>query len=329
MNTKLIKQSFLVTVTVILTILGAYIFYRLMTLIIILVLAMLLTIVMEPLVKRVAAIRFMNRPIGRGVGAFVSFSMFILVFLIVLIYGLTPLFSQVQKLFFIVAEYVRGLTQDPNIPTNFSDLVSKIPSVSGGVFSLTTSALSTVTVVVFTFFIAIYMSADWPNLKKRFLMLFDRDQREAVNSTINEIETSLAHWIKGQLILMLIVGFLSFIGLLIIDMDYPLALALISGLFEIVPMLGPIMTAILAIIVGLTDSYAKAFAALVVFLIIQQMENNVIVPKVMQRVSGFSPLVIMIAMFIGGAFFGVVGTITTVPIVMIGVVVFKHIFVKK
>lgn len=121
MNTKLIKQSFLVTVTVILTILGAYIFYRLMTLIIILVLAVLLTIVMEPLVKRVAAIRFMNRPIGRGVGAFVSFSMFILVFLIVLIYGLTPLFSQVQKLFFIVAEYVRGLTQDPNIPTNFSE----------------------------------------------------------------------------------------------------------------------------------------------------------------------------------------------------------------
>ena len=158
--------------------------------------------------------------------------------------------------------------------------------------------------------ISIYMSLDWENLKRRFISLFPNKFKLEVLRIIEEIETNVGHWVKGQLVLMLVIGSLSFVGLAILQVPYPLALGLIAGVLEIVPIL---------------DTPLKSLAVIALFIGIQQLENNLLVPKIMQKVSGFSPLVILVALLIGSNFFGIVGAIIAVPVTMIAAIVIKSI----
>jgi len=105
-----------------------------------------------------------------------------------------------------------------------------------------------------------------------------------------------------------------------------LALGLISGLLEIVPMVGPIISAVFAAIIALASNPIKAVGVVVLYIIVQQLENNVLVPKVMQKVSGFSPLVILTALLVGGEFFGVAGAVMAVPATMTLGIIIKKIF---
>ena len=89
-------------------------------------------------------------------------------------------------------------------------------------------------------------------------------------------------------------------------------------------MLGPVFSAILAGVIAFADSPIKALGVVVLFTLIQQLENNLLVPKVMQRVSRFSPLVILLALLVGGHFFGIVGAIIAVPITMILSILLKR-----
>ena len=168
------------------------------------------------------------------------------------------------------------------------------------------------------------MSLDWENIKRRFYSLFTGKTKDEMESLIEEVEANIGHWVKGQLSLMIVVGIASFLGLMLLGVNYPLALGLVAGLFEIVPVLGPVLTAVLAAAVGFAESPIKGFAAVGLFILIQQLENNFLVPKVMQKVSGFSPLVILLALLIGSNFFGIVGAVIAIPITMVLVVIVKH-----
>ena len=124
-------------------------------------------------------------------------------------------------------------------------------------------------------------------------------------------------------------GCVCFLGLFILGIDYPLALGLIAGLLEFVPMIGPIISAVLAGVVGFSMSPIKGLGVIVLFTIIQQLENNLLVPKVMQRVSGFSPIAILLAILIGAEFFGVIGTVLAVPVMMITFLLIKRLVIDK
>ena len=124
---------------------------------------------------------------------------------------------------------------------------------------------------------------------------------------------------------MCIVGSMSFIGLILLGIDYPLALGLIAGLLEAVPMIGPFIALVVAAIIGFSMAPVKGLAVILLFAFIQQIENNLIVPKVMQRVSGFSPLIILLALLTGGTLFGFVGILLAIPTTITLVVVLKRI----
>jgi len=165
---------------------------------------------------------------------------------------------------------------------------------------------------------------DWPNLKKRFLSVVPKKFRDLASDTVGEIELSVGHWLKGQAFLMFVVGSMSLVGLSVLQVPYPLALGLISGILEAVPMIGPLLSAVVASIIGFSVSPVKGLMVVGLFVIIQQLENNIIVPKVMGKVSGFSPLVILLALLIGSNFFGIVGAILAVPTTIILVIIIKR-----
>jgi predicted PurR-regulated permease PerM len=121
---------------------------------------------------------------------------------------------------------------------------------------------------------------------------------------------------------MFIIGLTTYIGLTILGIEYALPLAVIAGLLELVPTIGPIISSVPAILIALVQSPVLAIAVAALYLLIQQAENNIIVPKVMERAVGVLPLVTILALLIGGTLFGVVGAVIAVPTVaMIQVVV--------
>ena len=201
---------------------------------------------------------------------------------------------------------------------NISGTASNIVNTTIGVFS---GALSTMVVLVFTTYILI----DFNGIRDMFVNIFLTDEKDKIKSLLVRIENKLGAWLRGQLVLMLIIGVATYLGLILLGVDYALALAVIAGLLEIVPILGPIISAVPALIMGFVISPVTGFAVIGLYLLIQQLESNLIVPKVMQKAVGFNPLVTIIALMVGGQLMGIVGAILAVPIVIVAVEVVKFL----
>jgi predicted PurR-regulated permease PerM len=183
-----------------------------------------------------------------------------------------------------------------------STLFGAVRNVLGGVFAI-------VTIVLLTF----YMLVDSQTIFAFFVRLFPRRNRAQVASISAAVTEKVSAWLGGQLLLALIIGTTSAIGLGLMGVPYFYVLALISAVGEMIPMIGPILSAIPALLVAVTVSPALAIGVLVFFVLQQQLENTVLVPKIMGRQVGLSPVTVILALAVGGELLGVVGAILSVP----------------
>ena len=131
---------------------------------------------------------------------------------------------------------------------------------------------------------------------------------------INRMQQKIGLWLRGQLILSLIIFFLTFIGLSILGVKYALVLALIAGMTEFVPYLGPIFASIPAIFLAFTQSPMLGLFVAILYYIIQLTENNIIVPKLMQKVVGLNPIVSIAVLLIGFEVAGIAGAVLSIPV---------------
>ena len=127
------------------------------------------------------------------------------------------------------------------------------------------------------------------------------------------IRRRIGRWFNGQIFLSLIVGVAVTIGLSLLNVKYSLILGIIAGILELVPYVGPIVSGALAVVVGLTTSSTLALYILILFIIIQQIESHILVPIVMKMTTALNPVVILVAILLGGKAFGVVGILLAVP----------------
>jgi predicted PurR-regulated permease PerM len=139
-------------------------------------------------------------------------------------------------------------------------------------------------------------------------------RRPDVELIWNDVEQTLGAYVRGQVILMAIIGIISFLGLWALSIPYALALGAIAGLMEVIPVLGPILGAIPAIMVAFTISPALALIVALFYLVVQQLEGNVLVPKVMQDNVGLNPLLVILTLTAGAALYGIVGAIVAIPL---------------
>lgn len=306
--------------------LAAYVVYRLRSVIGMFSISLLMVFSLEPLIKSIQKVTILNKKVGRGPAAIIAYIIFLSIFVIVFTLWLPPFITETQKLLKNLPKIVNNLNLNDKIDLSMSKIISPASTIPGSVLSATVSVFSNITALISIVILALYMSTDWLNIKQRFISLFSHKSQDIVEDIITQIEDSLGSWVKGELLLMVIVGTLSFIGFNLLQMDYALALGLIAGILEIVPIVGPILTAVIASAIALAVSPVKAFGVVVLCLIIQQLENSLIVPKVMQKVSGFSPLVILVSLMIGSEFFGIIGALVAIPVTMAAFIVFKHIF---
>lgn len=203
---------------------------------------------------------------------------------------------------------------------NISQQVSNTLSDSGGRIAagITTTTFSVLNGVIgfITFLVlSLYMLASGKQMGLSVVELIpNKDLQKRIVTLGISISQKLGYWLRGQVFLCFIIFVLALIGLLILRVDFALVLAVVAGVMEAVPMVGAYLGAIPAIIVALSDSPEKAIAVAIMFFIIQQFEGHVIVPQVMRRVLGIPPIIVLIAVMIGGKLLGFVGVLLALPV---------------
>ena len=282
--------------------------------------ALLIATAVEQSVKRLV-----KRRVRRGFAVYLVYILLIIIVAGIFTIGVPPLVKEVRKLIANLPTIAQSLSGLEAFGFSPQDILPQVTKVTSNIISISYSIFSNVAVLITVFFLSLYMSLDWENIKARLLSLFKSELRDEIEETIFEIEVSISQWIKGQAFLMLVVGVASFAGFSAIGIEYALALAVIAGLLEMIPMIGPVITTILASAITFTQSPIKGIMVVVLCILIQQLENNILVPRIMQKVSGFSPLVILISVITFTNFFGLVGTLVAVPCVMVGYVIVKRI----
>lgn len=251
-----------------------------------------------------------------------------LILLVLLIFPLVPFFtSQMQSLFSNFPSYLNDAARLLNISVDFSQVRSIITSefedIGRRAFALTGrifgGVFSTLTILVISF----YLLIEHDLIKKDLAGLFPKQSREKVLDTINKIEEKVGAWMRGQIILSFAVGLITWITLTALGLSFALPLALLAGLLEIVPTIGPIIASVPAIIVALSISPTMAIVVAIVYIVIQVIENNVLVPKIMQKAVGLNPIIVIIGVIIGAKFMGVLGALLSVPFISSVIVIFK------
>jgi predicted PurR-regulated permease PerM len=128
------------------------------------------------------------------------------------------------------------------------------------------------------------------------------------------VRIKIGQWLEGQLLLSIGMGVLVFLGLWLLDVKYSLILGILAGILELVPFVGPIFSGSVAILVGLSTSLTLAFYVLLLFIVLQQLEGHVLVPAVTPFTTNLNPVVVLIALLLGGKTFGFIGLVLAVPI---------------
>jgi predicted PurR-regulated permease PerM len=183
-----------------------------------------------------------------------------------------------------------------------STVASAVGNVAGGLFAV-------VTILILTF----YLLVDSWGLRHQALRLVPRRHRERVEAASRVVMLKVSAWLGGQLLLAAVIGTTSAIGLWALGVPFFYVLALLSGIGEMIPMVGPILSAIPAIAVASTVSLKTMLFVVIFFVLQQQLENHILVPKIMSRQVGVSAVTVIVSLLIGGSLLGIVGANIAVP----------------
>jgi len=223
--------------------------------------------------------------------------------------------QQTRDITLVLPTYMHNLENifnaqfDPSVIGGYlNSIPSNLLKLAGGIFGNIMNILA-------LFFMSYYLVLDRPKLHRYLLRLFDDPGAESkAEDLVVAIEEQVGGWVRGELLLMLVIGVMTYIGLALLGVPYALPLAVIAGLLEAVPNLGPTIAAIPALIIGLTVSPIIALGTLILSIVIQQLENNIIVPKIMQSATGTEPLITILVLLVGFALGGITGAILSMPI---------------
>jgi predicted PurR-regulated permease PerM len=175
------------------------------------------------------------------------------------------------------------------------------------------------------FVLAFYWLVERATIKRALLRAVPVRHARSVNTVWLEVEDKLGGWVRGQLLLMLAIGVMAGVGYLLIGLPNPAILAVAAGLFEIVPMIGPVLAFTPAVLVALATDPSKALVVLVYAIIIQQIESQVLVPRVMRHAVGVSPLTVLLGILAGAALAGLAGAFLAVPLAAAAQVILAHV----
>jgi len=266
-----------------------------------------------------------RKKIPRTAGILLIYVATLLFLSLVAVLIIPPITEQIQQLAGTFPVYYERFLQSfgdirlqSNVGTalqqNLTSVGQTLSGYTGGVFSLVTGLfggiITFITVLVLTFYFVVKKDG----LKNFVQSLTPIKYQKYAVSVFLRIQDKLGLWLRGQLLLSGIIFLITLIGLLVLDVRYALVLALIAGITEAIPFVGPFIGAVPAVFLAFMESPIKGVFVLILYIVIQQLENSIIVPKVMQKAVGLNPIVVMVAILLGAKLAGVLGALLAIPV---------------
>jgi len=215
----------------------------------------------------------------------------------------------------------------------FKDLITQITSYlgnfAGGFFQLIVSvfggAMSFILVVVLSF----YLSVQEKGIENFLRIITPLDKEKYIIDLWKRAKHKIGLWLQGQILLGLIVGVFCYLGLAILGVEYALIFALLAGLFELIPIFGPILSAVPPMLISFLHSPVLAIEVGILYLIVQQLENHLIYPVVVRKIVGIPPIIVILAIVVGAKLGGFLGIILAVPFATVISEILNDIDIKK
>ena len=328
-----ISYSSIIRVVVVLAVL--FLLYILREVIALVFIAIILAAAFDPWVDW-----FQKYKIPRSVSILTIYIIIIGILALVIVLMVPPIseqFSQLGKNLPIYYEKLAiGFSEFSHSTDNSTTLANTMQTISASLGQTTKSIFSTITGIfggiisfIAVLVIVYYMTVEEEMLKRFIHFITPSRHRSYVFGLINRVQKKIGLWLRGQLILCLVIGVMTYIGLIILGVKYALILAIIAGILEIVPMIGPTVAAIPAMIVGFSDSLTKVILIVALYFAVQQLENHIIVPKIMQKAVGLNPIIVIVAVLVGAKLGGMIGALVSIPVAAALGVVISDIYPRE
>ena len=314
---KKIEISYKTIVFTGLFILFLWFLYTIRDIAVMVLVSVMLTATLSPIVDKLQKLKF---PRILAIGLLYLILWLILGFLIA---GLVP--AMIEQTGRLINKIPSALSQIDFLSSHQQEITKELLSVLStlpeNVFRLTLGLFGNVINVLTTMVITFYFLLERKSIDKYI--------PEKWQLVISNIEFNLGSWLRGELLLMTVVGVMTYLGLLLLGVDSALPLAVLAGTLEIIPSFGPMISAIPAILVALTINPIIAIGTGALYWGVQLIENNLLVPRVMANALGVSPAVVLLGLMIGFRLNGPVGAILAVPILVVIRVILTDIMDKS
>lgn len=191
-----------------------------------------------------------------------------------------------------------------------TSLLDRLRFMASGMYAALGRMVSFVLILILTY----YFTVDKNRIKVKMYKLIPSTYRSDILYLASEINTAMLEFVKGKLLLAVIVGVMTTIMLLILGVNFAVAIGLITIIADIIPYIGPFLAFVPAFFFSVMDSWTKAIWVSIFFVFLQWAENNLFAPKILGKRTGIHPAVVLLCIFIGGGTFGVIGMILSVPV---------------
>ncbi len=216
----------------------------------------------------------------------------------------------------------------PDLDNLDSQVQPLLKSVAGQSLAIFSNSFAAILNLLFVAILTIMFLAQPSNYRRVFIALFPSFYRRRVTGILAECEESLVKWFGGALLSMLVVAALSFVGLIALGIPLALAQAILAGLLNFIPNVGPTLSVVIPMAIALLDEPWKAVAILIIYLAIQQFESNFLTPYIMSQQVSLLPAITLISQIFFTTFFGFLGLLLALPLTVVGKVWINAILIE-
>lgn len=295
-----------------------YIIYLIRDILILSIFALIISILFNPIVDFLQ-----KRRIPRALAVIVVY-VGIFGLISFLIYSFASLFIiEIQKLSQVFPEYFEkiapplkslGIKAFEDIET-FIELLNKSAEAIAASFLGAVSAIfGGIFATIYVVTIAIFLSLDEKGTERGLALLFPKKYETYILSLWERCQRKVSGWFLSRILASIFVGAFSYLAFLILNVKYPFTLAMLAGVLNFVPIIGPIFVAALILVTVSLTSVLKAIFAVIAFTLIQQIENNILTPLLTKRFVDISPVIVLVSLVIGGKLLGILGAILAIPL---------------
>ncbi len=317
-NEKLLDISWGTIWKIFLAIILFYIFYQIRDILIWFIFALIISILFNPAVNFLRKFR-----IPRVLAVSFIYVAFFGIFTLVVYFTASLFISEIKQFSQALPHYFEkispplrglGIRAFEDIETFINTVSGILDKIVANIANVLFFVFGVIFTAIFILTMAIYLSLEERGIEKVLALFFPRKYENYALSLWERCQKKVSGWFLTRIIACLFVGIASFVTLLVFDASYPFSLGLVSGALNFIPVVGPLITAVLIFIIIFSESLPKAIFVLIAFTLIQQIESSILTPLLSKKMVGLSPVLVLMSLVIGGTLWGFLGAILAIPI---------------